>query len=305
MSPLGDLCRESGVEFQRYADDTQNWLSFIPGQVGSHDYCYQTLQQCVQKVKSWMSTNFLCLNTDKTEFIMFSTKPKLLKSPSFPDIELDGDQIHAVPVVRNLGFHMDLHLKNDKHINNVTSKCIFLIRKISAARNLLDMNTVCIIMQALVISRLDYCNSLLIGSTRYQLDKLQRVLNVAARVVKCLWKYDPIRVHLFELHWFMVPQGIEFKVLTLVFKCVNNLAPEYLQDFLVVSRNTTLQLANTKKIHMVKFRTQKLLNCSFTYAAVKLWNDLPISLRVCENYDAFKVKLKSHLFKHSYEELLH
>ena len=65
-----------------------------------------------------------------------------------------------------------------------------------------------------------------------------------------------------------------------------------------------LQSTKTKKIHMVKFRTQKLLNCSFTYAAAKLWNDLPISLRVCENYDAFKSKLKSHLFKHSFEEFL-
>ena len=102
---------------------------------------------------------------------------------------------------------------------------------------------------------------------------------MAARVVKCLQKYDPIRVHLFELHWLRVPQRIEFKVLTLVFKWVNNLAPEYLQDFLVVSRNTTLQSANTKMIHMVKFRTQKLLNCSFTYAVAKLWNDLPISLK--------------------------
>ena len=139
------------------------------------------LQQCVQKVKSWMSTNFLCLNTHKTKFIMFSTKPQLLKSPRFPDIELDGDQIHTVSVVRNLGFLMDLHLKNDKHINNVTSKCIFLIKKISAARNLLNMNTVCINMQALVISRLDYCNLLLMGSTKYQLDKLQRVLKCGSK----------------------------------------------------------------------------------------------------------------------------
>ena len=56
---------------------------------------------------------------------------------------------------------------------------------------------------------------------------------------------------------------------------------------------------------MVKFRTQKHINCSFTYAAAKLWNDLPISLRVCESYDAFKAKLKSHLFnillKNSYD----
>ena len=70
MSPLGDLFRESGVEFQGYADDTQNWLSLITGQAGSHELCYQTLQQCVQKVKLWMSTNFICLNTDKTEFIV-------------------------------------------------------------------------------------------------------------------------------------------------------------------------------------------------------------------------------------------
>ena len=135
MSPLGDLCRESGVEFQGYADDTQNWLSFIPGQVGSHELCYQTLQQCVQKVKLWMSTNFLCINTDKTEFIVFCIKPQLLKLPGFPDIELDGDQIQAASAVRNLGFHMDLHLKNDKHINNVTSKCNFLIKKIPVVRN--------------------------------------------------------------------------------------------------------------------------------------------------------------------------
>ena len=159
-------------------------------------------------------------------------------------------------------------------------------------------------MQPLVISRLDYCNSLLMGSTKYELDKLQRVLNMAARVVKCIWKYDPIRVHLFELHWLRVPQRIEFKLLTIVFKCVNNLAPEYLQDFLVVSRNTIWQSAKTKKIHMVNFRTQKLLNYSFPYAAAKLCNDLPISLRVCENYDAFKANLKSHLFKHSFEEFL-
>ena len=122
-----------------------------------------------------MSTNFLCLNTDKTEFIVFCTKPQLLKSPGFPDIEIDGDQIHDVSAVRNLGLYMVLHLKNDKHINNVTGKCIFLIKKISAVRKLLDMDTVCIIMQELVISRLDYCNSLLMGSTKYQLDKLQRV----------------------------------------------------------------------------------------------------------------------------------
>ena len=73
----------------------------------------------------------------RSEFIMFCTKPQLLKSPGFQDIELDGDQIQAVSVVRNLGFHMDVHLKNDKHINNVTSKCIFLIKKISVVRKTL------------------------------------------------------------------------------------------------------------------------------------------------------------------------
>ena len=133
-----------------------------------------------------MLTNFLHLNTDKTEFIVLCTKLQLLKSPGFPDIELDGDQIQAVPVVRNLGFHIDIHLKNDKHINNVNSKCIFLIKKKSVVRKLLGMDTVCIIMQALVILRLDYCNLLLMGSTKCQLDKLQRVLNMAARVVKCI-----------------------------------------------------------------------------------------------------------------------
>ena len=163
MSPLGDLCRESGVEFQGYADDTKNWLSFILGQAGSQNFATKLFSNVF---KRW---NYRC---HKTEFIVFCTKPQLLKSPGFPDIKLGGDQIQAASAVRNLGFHMDLHLKNDKYINSVTSKCIFLIKKISGDRNLLDIDMVCIIMQALVISRLDYCKSLLMGSTKDQLDKL-------------------------------------------------------------------------------------------------------------------------------------
>ena len=67
-SPVGELCKEHGIDYHSYADDTQNYPSFAPNVPGHQQKCIAILESCVSDIRIWMCTNQLKLNDDKTEF---------------------------------------------------------------------------------------------------------------------------------------------------------------------------------------------------------------------------------------------
>lgn len=196
---------------------------------------------------------------------------------------------------------MDSELTNKAHINKLTSKCYYLLRRISRIRFNLGRDTVKIVVQALVISRLDYCNSLLLGTAKTELAKMQRILNMAGRVINRVQKFDSITHHLKDLHWLKITERIEFKVIVIIFKCRHNLAPNYLCEMFVWLDKARTRTSQKCKIVMPRVNTSKGLKASFSYAGAKLWNDLPDNIRLCTELEVFKAKLKTHLFRKSYK----
>ena len=176
------------------------------------------LQKCIEDVQTWMSFNFLKLNEDKIEYIMFETRHQLARTEPL-DIKVVPAFIFTVEGVRNLGFYMDSLLKNHHHIKRICSQVFCIIKSVQAVHSRLDHDMAKIIIQALVLSKLDYCNSLLAGSAKYQLEKLQRVQNMACRVVYNLRKYDHISASLMGLHWLRVRECIKYKIVSLVYRC--------------------------------------------------------------------------------------
>ncbi len=100
----------------------------------------------------------------------------------------------------------------------------------------LDQQSAKQIVHALVISRLDCCNSLLCGLPADLLNRLQRVQNACARTIMMCRKYDHITPVLKELHWLPIAQRIQFKVLMLTYKCLHGLAPQYLAELITPYR---------------------------------------------------------------------
>ena len=84
----------------------------------------------------------------------------------------------------------------------------------------------------LVISHLDYANALVGGLPICSIDQLQRVQNIAAKIVLGKGRYDSSTRCLVELHWLPIQQRIEFKIITLVHKSLHGLAPQYQVDLL-------------------------------------------------------------------------
>ena len=102
--------------------------------------------------------------------------------------------------VKNLGVTFDCHLTMKTHVSNLVRSANFELRRISSIRHLLSTDATNTLVSAFVLSRLDYCNSLLLGCPQYLLNKLQKVQNNAARLVLRFSKTDHISPHLDSLH---------------------------------------------------------------------------------------------------------
>ena len=201
--PLGYLIRILCILYHIFADDTQLHTSLDPNSTKSQSNAKSTIESYISKISSWMSTNRLKLNSDKTEFMVLGTRQQVAKMP-YDSITVAGEVIKGKPCLRNLGVHMDSELKMNQHVQHVVRICYGKLREIASFRKYLTQDVTKTLVHAVVISHIDYANSLLFGISQHLVDKLQRVQNAAARLILGYRKHDSITPGLIELHWLPV-----------------------------------------------------------------------------------------------------
>lgn len=208
-SPLEEIIAAHGVDHHLYADDTQFYISLDESHSAQQ---LLALKQCISEIKMWMKSNFLQLNDDKTEFLLFGTKHLLKHTPSL-DLTIGDTTITSSTKVKNLGAIFDSEMSMQ---NFVTAKCqcaMFHLRAISQIKHFLDSDSLRTLIQAFVISRIDYANSLLISANKSCIMRLQLVQNAAARLISRAKLRDHIKPILFTLHWLPVQCRFRFNYL--------------------------------------------------------------------------------------------
>ena len=261
-----------------------------------------SLSTCISDIRSWMIRNKLKINDDKTEFLLISSPYSKLSK----DVKISIGQSEITPSTscKSLGVMLDNHMAMDVQIQNVCKSTLYHIRNISAIRQLIPQSAAAALVHSLVTSRLDYCNSLLYGVPACKLQQLQRVQNIAARVVT-LTRCSPenhITPVLKSLHWLPIKIRIDFKILLLTYKCVNSLAPEYLCN--LVTKKKCPRPLRSEKLELLKVPKTRLKTYgdrSFKYAAAVEWNKLPLKVRESPSVSCFKTNLKTYLFKLYYK----
>ena len=242
----------------------------------------------------------LKLNDDKTEFMVI-TSPHLKHHMSPISLLVEDVTISPSDSVRNLGVIFDSQMSMSSHVKSLCTNLNFQLRNISRIRRFLDYDTCHLVTRAIILSRLDYCNGLLLGSTVKDIQKLQRIQNWAAKVICQALKRDHATPYLHQLHWLPVEERITFKILVLVFKCLNGMTPAYLSQCLslhIPNRQDLRSAADTTRLSE-HTSTKTLLSFerrTFSYTAPHIWNSLPVIIRESTTLPAFKKSLKTHLF---------
>ena len=245
---------------------------------------------------------YLKLNDSKTEFMVLGSAQQI-KKVCVERIRVGDTMIKPTTSVRNLGAYFDSAMTMDSHVTAVAKAASISIRNIDRIRKHLTREAAETLTHAFVTSRIDTCNSLLYGVNNSQLDRLQRLQNIAARMITYTKKREHITPVLAQLHWLPIEQRILYKICLFVYKTIKYDSPKYLTDLIqpYTPARDGLRSSSEQGLLQEKRFKNGWGDRSFQVAAPKIWNSLPEATRLSDSLDSFKTNLKTHLYAKAFE----
>jgi hypothetical protein len=205
---------------------------------------------------------------------------------------------------RHLGLTIDSRLPLASHVRAVCRSARYHLWRISRFRRSLDLASMKCLVNSLVISRLDYANSLFSGLPEKLLDCLQLVQNAAARLIFAAGRRDDPRALLKQLYWLPIREKIVAKISTIVFRTLNGLAPSYLVDRLSKRIQSRPGLRRRQEdalaLELPLARRARYGDRAFSVAGPRIWNSLPDNVKCSSSLGDFKSRLNTYLFSRVY-----
>ena len=233
--------------------------------------------------------------------MLIGTRQQLSKLPEVT-VKIGNESINPTETAQNLGIYWNKTMTTTTHINRLSSQLFNTLQAINKIGHLLDNDTTKIVMQALIISRLDYCNSQYIGSMQKDLQKLQQIQNMASQIIYQKRKYDSVTPCLMDLHWLHIQERVVYKVAVLMFCCIiDDTTLVYLKDLVHNHRTSrSLRSFEQKNVLTTQHKLSQVWNSSFASVGPRIWNDLPLYIKAASCLTVFKKLLKTYLFSKTY-----
>ena len=189
-NPISSIIHsQSSINHHFYADDTQLYITLTST---NFSRSIQKLKHCLSDIQNFMSANKLKLNPEKTEFILIGSKSNRKRLLPHFLINILSNKVSPAQTVRNLGEVFDSNFSFSDHVSQVIKCTRVHARDLYRIRPLLGLSTSVLLANALVSSRLNYCNSLFLSLTGFELRRLQLLQNSLCRVVTRSSKYSHI-----------------------------------------------------------------------------------------------------------------
>ena len=237
--------------------------------------------------------------------LVTSKRAKLLHSiPT--SITISNAHISFKQSAKNFGLKLDCHLTINAHVSNIARTCYFELRRLASICRFLTSTATATLVSAFGLSRIDYCNSLLFGSTHDVTSHLQRIQNYAALVILRLPKSSNITTHLKSLHWLPFKVGSTYKIACLCKHFHSSTAPSYVGDMLQKNPSHTRNTRSssyTMRLHNRPAHSKATIgDRSFSFASSSVWNSFPNDVRCAPSLSSSKSHLQTYLLRSVYKD---
>lgn len=301
------IAAKYGLNIKLYADDSQLYISFHPMRPCQFHDVTERVNMCLAEIKVWMVKNFMKLNETKTELLVLG-KSLILERCNM-EVTLQFGNTTITPSEcsgdnwTSLGVKLDRCLNMERQINSVRQKCYWTMNNLERIGYYLDERVRIMLVKQLVISKLDYCNSLYMNLPKTRLQKLRSILNFCVRFIYNIKdrKVDLIPYYK-KAHILSIDKRIFFKVCLLCYKVVYDIAPDYLKQLVEMDPQTDSYITRAKpaednlRMKLPRLCKTKAGERRFSVYAPEAWNSLPYNIRSIINIDSFKKYLKTYLF---------
>ena len=281
--------------YHQYADDTD--LLFET----SVDDVNETIAKAnnvLKKVTTYCSDNFLMLNAGKTKFMFIGSRPALKKLDSIDlnNLKIENEILERVKIAKNLGMNFDELLSWKKHINLNISSAVGSFIGLSRFKRFLNTQSKVLLCDSIILSRFNYCDAVYQNIDMCLQNKVQKIQDMCCRFIFNKKKFDHCNYEEMRktLGWLSMKQRRELHSLTMMYKILHGLAPNYLQD--LFSYQNDVHTVNTRgskdnQIWIDKNIKSKIHRDSFRYYTACQYNALPRNIRDSKSVSSFKNNL--------------
>ena len=192
--------------------------------------------------------------------------------------------------------HIGCYLKFNEHITKTASDCMFKLMRVNRIKHLLDQSTLMYLINVFVFFKLFYCSTVWSNTSTENIRKLLLVQNCACRIVTGLKKCDHISEALESLRWLNVKEKLLFNDLVMVYKCMNNLTPDYLRKRF--QHRSEIHLRDTRPKSDLSLPKCRLATGQrgFAFHEAKIFNSLPKFIRDTKSLSGFKKRIFKNIF---------
>ena len=225
--------------------------------------------------------------------------PSVIPKCETKTLRVNGVNVEWAEVIKYLSVWMDQHMTFREHICMKSCIAMLNFHRIKLIHSLLTQEATHTLMWGLVTSHLDYCNAIFAGLPNYLMNILQKVQNAPVKLVIGSKKYDSATSSLCQLYWLPIKARVDFKIHTLIHKCLSGNALEYLQNLITPYKSGRPGLWNVsqeRKLLVPRTSRKSFMDRTFSVYGPKTWNILPEPLRRNMPIEQFKAQLKTHLF---------
>ena len=253
-----------------------------------------------------MNIRKLKLNAGKTEIMIVGSSARVRLLNNFTEMIVDGSVVVFSEQVKSLGVILDQGLSMKNQLSNTKKKAIYNLINISRISRFIDRGSRMKLIHGLVLTVIDFCNSLYYGLPNCDLHAFQMIINSAARIVEGMPRFsrDRITPVCINLHFLPFKARIEYKICLLTYKALRFGEPKYLADLLTrfsTERDMSLRSIEFDRLDEPMISRLSTVNRCFECSSPRPYNGFPHHIRKMDTVQLFKEKLKTFLFQQAYD----
>ena len=250
----------------------------------------------LRSVKKWLDANKLSLNIDKTNFIIFHSSSSSV--PSDAVVKIGKKHIKRVKFVKFVGLLLDEHLSWKYHLSELSKKLARTCGIFFRIRNLLPLDVLLCLYNALFLSFLQYGLIVWGGTYASYIEPIFKLQKKAVRAISFQSRLSPSLPIFKDLKLLKLSEIFELRLSTFVFDSVNKTSPSCFHNFFLFNSSVhqySTRQASQGDLYLLRKNSSQYGLKSIRYLGAKLWNSLPVELRNAPSKVSFKTKMKFYL----------